>query len=68
MTPKFSLGSASVPCGWFSPMKPGTLHGGRRAGIPTEMVGKMKALERENRELRKASACFAMAEFDRRSK
>jgi transposase len=39
------------------------------------MAEKMKALERENRELRqaneilrKASAYFAMAEFDRRSK
>jgi transposase len=48
---------------------------GRRAGIPTEMAEKMKALERENRELRqaneilrKASAYFAMAELDRRSK
>ena len=49
--------------------------GGRRAGIPTEMAEKVKALERENRELRqaneilrKASAYFAMAELDRRSK
>ena len=48
---------------------------GRRAGAPTEMAEQMKALERENRELRqaneilrKASACFAMAELDRRSK
>ena len=48
---------------------------GKRAGIPTEMAEKMKALERENRELRqaneilrKASAYFAMAELDRRSK
>ena len=48
---------------------------GRRAGVPTEMAEKMKALERENRELRqaneilrKASAYFAMAELDRRSK
>lgn len=47
----------------------------RRAGIPTEMAEKMKALERENRELRqeneilrKASAYFAMAELDRWSK
>ena len=48
---------------------------GQRAGVPTDMADKPKALERENRELRqaneilrKASACFAMAEFDRRSK
>jgi transposase len=45
---------------------------GRRAGIPSEMAEKMKALEREVRELRqaneilrKASAYFAMAELDR---
>ena len=48
---------------------------GKRAGIPSEMAEKIKALERENRELRqaneilrKASAYFAMAELDRRSK
>ena len=48
---------------------------GQRAGVPTEMAEKLKALERENRELRqaneilrKASAYFAMAELDRRSK
>ena len=42
---------------------------GKRAGIPSEMAEKMKALEREVRELRqaneilrKASAYFAMAE------
>jgi transposase len=47
----------------------------KRAGVSSEMAEKMKALERENRELRqaneilrKASAYFAMAEFDRRSK
>lgn len=47
----------------------------RRAGIPSDLAEKMKALERENRELRqaneilrKASAYFAMAELDRRSK
>ena len=48
---------------------------GRRAGIPSDFAEKMKALERENRELRqaneilrKASAYFAMAELGRRSK
>ena len=47
----------------------------KRAGVPTDMAEKLKALERENRELRqaneilrKASAYFAMAELDRRSK
>lgn len=45
---------------------------GQRSGITTEMAEKMKALERENRELkqaneilRKASAYFAQAELDR---
>jgi transposase len=45
---------------------------GKRAGVPTDMAEKMKALERENRELRqaneilrKASAYFAQAELDR---
>jgi transposase len=48
---------------------------GKRAGVSTDMASKLKALERENRELRqaneilrKASAYFAMAELDRRSK
>jgi len=45
---------------------------GMRAGVPTELAAKLKALERENRELRqaneilrKASAYFAQAELDR---
>ena len=48
---------------------------GARAGLPTEVAEKLKALERENRELRqaneilrKASAYFAQAELDRRFK
>lgn len=48
---------------------------GNRAGVPTDLADRLKALERENRELRqandilrKASAYFAMAELDRRSK
>lgn len=48
---------------------------GSGAGVPTEMAGKLRALERENRELRqaneilrKASAYFTMAELDRRSR
>ena len=56
-------------------VKKGEVDSGRRAGIPSETAGKIKALERENRELRqaneilrKASAYFAMAELDRRSK
>ena len=53
-------------------VKKAEVDSGRRAGIPTEMAEKMKALERENRELkqaneilRKASAYFAQAELDR---
>jgi len=45
---------------------------GKRAGLPSDVAERMKALERENRELRqaneilrKASAYFAMAELDR---
>ena len=45
---------------------------GKRAGVPTEVAEKLKALERENRELRqaneiprKAGAYFAQAELDR---
>ena len=48
---------------------------GRKPGLTTDMTAKMKALERENRELRqaneilrKASAYFAQAELDRRFK
>lgn len=45
---------------------------GKRAGVPTDLADRLKALERENRELRqaneilrKASAYFAQAELDR---
>jgi transposase-like protein len=48
---------------------------GRSPGVTTDMAAKLKALERENRELRqandilrKASAYFAMVELDRRHK
>jgi transposase-like protein len=44
---------------------------GNRAGVPSDIAEKLKALERENRELRqaneilrKASAYFAQAELD----
>jgi hypothetical protein len=50
-------------------------HGHVSAGVPADVAEKMKALEREIRELRqaneilrKASAYFAMAELDRRSR
>ncbi len=45
---------------------------GKRAGVPSDVAERVKALERENRELRqaneilrKASAYFAQAELDR---
>ena len=56
-------------------VKKAEVESGRRAGVPSELAERLKALERENRELRqaneilrKASAYFAMAELDRRSK
>ena len=54
-------------------VKKSEVDAGKRAGMPTDMAAKLKALERENRELRqaneilrKASAYFAQAELDRR--
>ena len=54
-------------------VKKAEVDSGKRAGVPTDMAEKLKALERENRELRqaneilrKASAYFAQAELDRR--
>ena len=56
-------------------VKKAEVDSGKRAGVSSEMAERVKALERENRELRqaneilrKASAYFAMAELDRRSK
>jgi transposase len=56
-------------------VKKAEVDSGQRAGVSTDMAEKLKALERENRELRqaneilrKASAYFATAELDRRSK
>ena len=53
-------------------VKKAEVNSGKRAGVPTELADKLKALERENRELRqaneilrKASAYFAQAELDR---
>jgi len=53
-------------------VKRAEIDSGQRAGVPTEMADKLKALERENRELRQAneilrqaSAYFAQAELDR---
>jgi transposase len=56
-------------------MKKADVDSGRKPGLTTDMAARMKALERENRELRqaneilrKASAYFAQAELDRRWK
>ena len=53
-------------------VKKAAVDNGKRAGVPTDVAEKLKALERENRELRqaneilrKASAYFAQAELDR---
>ena len=53
-------------------VKKAEVDAGKRAGLPTDTAEKMKAFERENRELRqaneilrKASAYFTQAELDR---
>jgi transposase-like protein len=53
-------------------VKKAEVNAGKRAGVPAETAERMKALEREVRELRqaneilrKASAYFAQAELDR---
>ena len=52
--------------------KKANIDAGRKPGVTSDMEAKLKALERENKELRqaneilrKASAYFAMAELDR---
>ena len=56
-------------------VKKAEIDSGKRSGVPSDVSDRLKALERENRELRqaneilrKASAYFAMAELDRRSR
>jgi transposase len=56
-------------------VKKAEIDSGARAGVPSEVVERLKTLERKNRELRqaneilrKASAYFAMAEPGRRFK
>lgn len=53
-------------------VKKAEVDAGRRSGVPSDVNERLKALERENRELRqaneilrKASAYFAQAELDR---
>ena len=61
-----------VPQTLFEWLKKADVDSGKRAGVTTGVAERMKALERENRELRqaneilkKASAYFAQAELDR---
>ena len=61
-----------VPQTRYEWVKKAEVDGGKRAGVPTEVADKVKALEREVRELRqaneilrKASVYFAQAELDR---
>ena len=61
-----------VPQTLYEWVRKAEVESGKRAGVPTEMADRLKALERENRELRqaneilrKASAYFAQAELDR---
>ena len=61
-----------VPQTLFEWLKKTEIDSGKRAGVTTDLAEKMKALEREVRELRqaneilrKASAYFAQAELDR---
>src|SRR5690242_10688031 len=56
-------------------VKKAEVDNGKRSGVPSDVADRLKALERENRELRqaneilrKASAYFAQAELDRRFK
>jgi transposase len=56
-------------------VKKAEIDSGKRSGVPSDVSDRLKALERENRELRqaneilrKASAYFAQAELDRRYK
>jgi transposase-like protein len=67
--------SAKIGCSTHTLLdwvKKAEIDAGKRAGLSTDMAAKMKALERENWELRqaneilrKASAYFAQAELDR---
>ena len=61
-----------VPQTLYEWVRKAEVDSGKRACVPTEAADRLKALERENRELRqaneilrKASAYFAQAELDR---
>jgi transposase len=67
--------SAKIGCTAQTLLEWAKVDSGKWTGVLTDMAEKLKALERENRELRqaneilrKASAYFAQAELDRRVK
>jgi transposase len=67
------VGSDLFDCGQDRLHAKAGIDTGKRAGVPADTAERLKALERENRELRqaneilrKASAYFAQAELDRR--
>ena len=69
-TPKHKIGCTAQTLNEW--VKKAEVDSGRKPGLTTDMAAKLKALERENRELRqaneilrKASAYFAQAELDR---
>ena len=73
----FSISSkiGCTPQTLHSWVKTAEIDSGKRSGVPSDVSDRLKALERENRELRqaneilrKASAYFAQAELDRRYK
>jgi transposase len=53
--------SAALPQTLNEWVKKAEVDSGKRAGIPTEMADRMKALERENRELRQANEILRKA-------
>ena len=75
-----AIASISAKIGCSAPtlnawLKKSEIDSGKRGGVPNDVSDRLKALERENRELRqaneilrKASAYFAQAELDRRHK
>ena len=72
-----AITSVAAKIGYAAPsldswLKKAEIDSGKRAGVSSDVAERLKALERENRELRqaneilrKASAYFAVAELDR---
>ena len=51
----------------ITPLSAAEVDSGKRAGLPSDVAEKMKALERENRELRQANEILRKASADRKS-